>query len=312
MSFLSIVSESVFNQGQRDENQDAIGKNSWGEVHRFVVVDGMGGVAHGKEMAQRCLEGLLRFQDRPFEQTHAEIQDWFGAEFDGVAEEDLPGAVATLVDVNLKTGEVEISHLGDTRVYLCFNGQVKQVTDDHVDAQGIPNRDFGLPSIEPEVYTFEVHPQNRLIVCSDGIYRVLGKMDTISLASYMEHQPLSAAVQQLTSEKERLFEDNATAWFIEIGTRKIESQIKPAKNSWFKHVLWSVFCLLLGLLGGLFFESLTGKSAPSVSSDEEVSSTIERIQEPTDFDQKEGDQKEGDQKEVIPPSNIDSNAPGEE
>ena len=49
------------------------------------------------------------------------FQSWLNEEFPEVDVHDLPGAVGTVLEIDLSTGEGLIYHLGDTRLYIGTN-----------------------------------------------------------------------------------------------------------------------------------------------------------------------------------------------
>lgn len=215
-STLRIASAYFHHIGRREEQQDQLGQHESSKRHRFFVVDGMGGVQGGTAMANVLRKALLTDSDNPVEHAQSVVQSWFAEVFDGVPSEQLPGAVATILDVDTQDGTAVIHHVGDTRLYLLRDGMVTQLTNDQVDRDGNPNQDFGLNVVQPQIEQITLNVGDRFLLCSDGVYRALGHHPMMSLEVYLQQGTIDQACTQLLLGCEADFDDNATAWILEV------------------------------------------------------------------------------------------------
>lgn len=118
----------------RERNEDRYWVDSEGGV--FLVVDGVGGHAAGETAAQTAVEAIRASlaaasggaEDRVRRAIAAANNRIFEmalthAEFEGMA------CVLTLAVV--EADEIVIGHVGDSRLYLIWNGAMKKLTSDH-------------------------------------------------------------------------------------------------------------------------------------------------------------------------------------
>ena len=118
----------------REHNEDRYWVDA--EAGIFLVVDGVGGHAAGETAAQTAVESIREslaatsggVEDRVRRAIAAANNRIFElaqehAEFRGMA------CVLTLAVV--EAGEITIGHVGDSRLYLIWNGAMKKLTSDH-------------------------------------------------------------------------------------------------------------------------------------------------------------------------------------
>jgi PPM family protein phosphatase len=177
----------------RANNQDSgyAGKNL------FIVADGMGGHAGG-DVASALTIKRLAIIDSAYpsgeEAEHALHAALIGAN-DVLAETvldhgELTGMGTTVSAMVLVGNKVAIAHIGDSRIYLFRDKQLKQVTSDHTFVQRLvdsgritsdeaavhPRRSvlmrvLGDVDATPEIDTeiIETEPGDRWLLCSDGL-----------------------------------------------------------------------------------------------------------------------------------------------
>jgi PPM family protein phosphatase len=185
---------------ERDINEDRV----WVDDARglFLVVDGLGGHAAGEvaaETAVRVIEENLKSLGYGAENIEAQLRIAIAAannriydlaqthpEYDGMA------CVLTLAAAS--GDRVIVGHVGDSRLYLIWNGKVRKLTSDHspvgeVEDQGLLTekqamlhprrnevfRDVGSVPREPddpqfiEIKKFLFRADAALLLCSDGL-----------------------------------------------------------------------------------------------------------------------------------------------
>lgn len=143
---------------------------------------------------------------------------------------------STCVVAVFREGQAQLFSLGDSRAYLCQNGTLRQLTNDHTLAmkkylaniyswdEAVSSPDshkltsfLGMDTegggIEPESYpAVSLNPGDRLLLCSDGLYDMCSEQEILSLLSE------KAAVVTLGLVKKALEnggEDNVTCIVIE-------------------------------------------------------------------------------------------------
>ena len=140
------------------------------------------------------------------------------------------GQMGTTFDCLLVAGTTAfIGHVGDARVYLHRGADIHQLTEDHSLVQqqireglltveqarkarfkNVITRALGVfPSVIVDTAHFELDPGDRVFLCSDGLYRYIGKRELgLSLAGEVDEQTVSDLVERAN---ERGGRDNITA-----------------------------------------------------------------------------------------------------
>lgn len=130
----------VNGQGQgrflRDQQEAQIQLPDWPPGHqRVAVMDGMGGHSHGREAAQRTVEGLLDVPAatdlRTLSRTLDDLHGVLYREFQSAGLET--GCTLILLEIPVN-GPALLFHVGDSRVYAIDRDHVECLTVDHVPA----------------------------------------------------------------------------------------------------------------------------------------------------------------------------------
>lgn len=221
----------------RDKNEDAYGRfSSQGESHwLFIVADGMGGHARGREASTTTVEAAAEvFLDerhgtvpdrlrRAFHRANRRVHA--ASEADGDA--DTMGTTATALA--LVEGEAYVAHVGDSRAYRYRSGTGHKLTQDHTMVQELKRQ--GVLSAEEarthprrghltravgagptvDVDLIEVgalHPEDHFLLCTDG----LEELPAATLREAVLNNPPQPACKQLVRRAhEQGGQDNATA-----------------------------------------------------------------------------------------------------
>jgi len=160
--------------------------------------------------------------------------------------------ISTTVTAVAVRGELyHIASVGNSRVYLVRRGQPTQLTRDHTLVAGLiaqktitpeearehPQRDVLLrnlgsqPTIEVDLFDGRLAPDDRLVLCTDGLTRYLDDQELATVAT--ESQPTAAAERMIALANERGGHDNITA--IVLGARMgIPTPRTPLPYSWDK------------------------------------------------------------------------------
>ncbi len=205
-----ISSVAVTHTGlRRESNEDAFRERP--DLGLYVVADGMGGHEAGEVASRITVQVIESFIE---DTRNADIDSTWPFPFDtsrsiaanrliaavrlanhrvaaAIAEDPkLKGMATTAVAILLEpTGVAQVAHVGDSRMYLRRDNELRQLTDDHSwvgeqvragvlsddDAQRHPWRNVVTRAIsggaDPEVDISEVllQPGDRMLVCSDGL-----------------------------------------------------------------------------------------------------------------------------------------------
>ncbi|WP_125963948.1 PP2C family protein-serine/threonine phosphatase [Bifidobacterium dolichotidis] len=194
----------------RANNQDS----SFAGEYLVAVCDGMGGHAGGDTASTIAVRSLAHIEQAHAEgdvarATHVMVASVLAAH-DAIVgkarrERKLAGMGTTVTAISLAAGYWIITHIGDSRAYLLRNGKLLRLTNDHsyvqhlIDTKRIteaegrnhPQRnvvmrvlgDFDIDA-HPDVGLRRAHAGDRLLLCSDGLYGVLGDA---TLKETLEH-----------------------------------------------------------------------------------------------------------------------------
>jgi protein phosphatase len=216
-------------------------------VGLFVVADGMGGHQAGEvasALAARVVAGhVLQDIYVPYfrQTTHQADQPSLTEALQQAVEaanqavhEQVPGSGTTLTCALIINARAYLAHVGDSRAYLYYNQELKQITRDH----SYVDKLVELGQISPEAAA--VHPQrnvlyravgqgdqleidlhlldlpsgSRLLLCSDGLWGML--TDSIIQAILASaRSPQDACQELIAAANEAGGRDNITAIVVE-------------------------------------------------------------------------------------------------
>ncbi|OUM95797.1 MAG: hypothetical protein BAA04_00440 [Firmicutes bacterium ZCTH02-B6] len=185
----------------------------------LAVADGMGGHRAG-EVASGTVLAVLR--DYPFGagEPAAELEQAMRAAHAKVrqlATEDasMAGMGTTLTVALVCPGRVHVGHVGDSRLYLWRQGQLRQMTADHsvaaellragqIDEEAArvhPHRHVltraigAVPELEIDLLEFPLEAGDGLLLCTDGLSSLLDEDDMLRVL--VEHSTAQAAADAL-------------------------------------------------------------------------------------------------------------------
>jgi protein phosphatase len=229
----TLVTGTATHRGGRDTNQDAVLVGDG----LFAVADGIGGLSDGDVASRLALDTL----DAAFsaDRTISGLLDgcrqanravWRQAD----GRDATMGTTLVAVAVTSDAAAI-VLHVGDSRLYRFRSGHLEQLTHDHTviadlirtgelseeDAQTHPycyvlTRAIGvLPDVDIDHAGVSCQPGDRLVLCSDGLFKALSAAELGTLlASAPEPQP--CADQLVDRAVERAVEDNVTALLIDV------------------------------------------------------------------------------------------------
>lgn len=215
--------------GRRNKNEDVFRVIDTPDAHRFMglVCDGLGGHAKGEVASETVANAIVEYW-----KAHIQVPD----SCDKVTAAckhayraldmrayELGHCVmgTTLVMVSIENNMMTVGHVGDSRCYLMRPGEgLAYQTRDHL------KNDYGWEvldrclfsyhpeKVEAEVKQFEVKPGDRILLCSDGLYKSMSH-NTLK-TRLMDDKPLEDIINDYDLLCEKHGDDNYTAIIMEI------------------------------------------------------------------------------------------------
>ncbi len=224
-------------------------------LNLFVLSDGMGGEAHGEIASTMAVETVVKhcldIEANPAAKVIGPVQPNWSARTKRLstaihlantnifksAEEnpDQHGMGATLTAVWIDGAKLSIAHVGDSRAYLLRSGSLLQLTRDHSlvaeqvrrgiltsaeaeesHMQSVLLRALGAQAeIEVDVEEHTLFPRDVLLLCSDGLTRMVTEPE-IAGTLQAETNPERAAEKLVALANERGGPDNITVVIVRL------------------------------------------------------------------------------------------------
>lgn len=160
-------------------SSDAFAVGTWGETVVAVLCDGAGPGLPAREAAQRAVESFMEnYQVRPRswspQRSLREFTHLLNRTLhqESIARYDRPEMVSTLAAAVIEGDRLYGVNVGDSRICLARNGDLRLLSEDHVAEAGshVLTRALGLESkVEPHFFEVELHDGDVAFLCSDGV-----------------------------------------------------------------------------------------------------------------------------------------------
>ncbi len=227
---------------QRPSNEDRVFVDE--DAGLFLVVDGLGGHAAGEKAAETAVEAIsehLKSGDGP---VASRVRDAITAANNRIYElahdnEEWRGMACVLTLAVAHEDRITVGHVGDSRLYLVWNGTVRKVTSDHSpvgeredqgeltegEAMLHPRRnevfrDVGSRPRESgdeqfiEIRTLPFRPDAALLLCSDGLSDVLTSRAISSIIERYDGDAEHVALELVDAANEAGGKDNISVVFV--------------------------------------------------------------------------------------------------
>ena len=277
----------------RSSNEDRVYADDDSGI--YLVADGLGGHAAGDVAAQTAMDVVVReLSGARNGAMESRVRAAFTAannEIFAQAQSDpaCRGMACVLTVAVLREDSVTVGHVGDSRLYLIWNGNIRKVTPDHspvgeqedagllseAEAMTHPRRneifrDVGSRYREPdddefvEVRSFPFHSDGALLLCSDGLTDALASNEIAEILETYSGDPGEVAERLVAAANESGGQDNVSVVFVTgpdfVGTRSPEmveargrhaiTRVRRSRARW-KRRLGRIFWLVLGMILGV-------------------------------------------------------------
>jgi serine/threonine protein phosphatase PrpC len=226
----------------RAENQDRAFADD--ELGVFLVVDGLGGHAAGEKAAETAVQVIRDEMAPPSGDLRDRIRRAIAAANNRIFEEaadneEWRGMACVLTLAVIADDKVMVGHVGDSRLYLTWNGAIRKLTSDHSpvgeredageltesEAMAHPRRhevfrDVGSRRREPdeedfiEVKEFLFKPDAAILLCSDGLSDLLTSTEILDVIEHYDGDPAQVAHELVEAANVAGGSDNITAIFV--------------------------------------------------------------------------------------------------
>ncbi len=200
----------------RERNEDRYLVREEQGITLLAVADGVGGSSGGAIAADAALAELgTRFFGAPADRATSDalaeaMRDANAAVLRAAGASGHRDAATTIVAAVIRADEAIVANLGDSRAYLIRDGICRQLTEDHSGAmEHAITRFAGDPrGIQPDIYVESLRPDDRLLLCSDGLTRHVTPEEIASTTTGEDVRVAANALVDLANA--RGGEDNVT------------------------------------------------------------------------------------------------------
>lgn len=287
----------------RANNEDRIYADDANGV--FLVVDGLGGHAAGEMAAQIAVDVIVReltgAEVNPEQQVRRAIA-LANNEIYRLAQSnpDSSGMACVLTLAVAHDDVVTAGHVGDSRLYLLWNGAARKLTSDHspvgeredqgelTEAEAMAHpyrnqvfRDVGSRLRSPddrdfiEVKSFPFHSGAALLLCSDGLSDALTSSEIVEIVERYDGDPGIVAQALVDAANERGGNDNVSVIFVPgpefIGanspsmaaarSRHAVTRMRRRRSAWKRAALRAVW-IVIGMILGMMLWAFIEKRLP--------------------------------------------------
>jgi len=225
---LALVAAAASETGLvRQNNEDAAYSGHW----LFAVADGMGGHAAGEIASAAVIESLRAHDENVGADALLETLGHAVTEANAeiaqrAAEDPARFGMGTTLTAMLWSGDtVVLAHIGDSRAFRLRDGQLRQITEDHVLGNLVSNAGPLAPVLSryldgradrsPDLGLRDLRIGDRYMICSDGLSPVVGS-EEIGAVLAAAAEP-AAAVRQLVALADEVGgPDNISAIVIDV------------------------------------------------------------------------------------------------
>jgi serine/threonine protein phosphatase PrpC len=227
---------------QRANNEDRVYVDEAGGL--FIVVDGVGGHSAGEKAAEIAVDVIPKHLETTSGAVEQRVRAAITAANNEIyrVSQEIPecrGMACVLTLAVAEDDNVTVGHVGDSRLYLVWNGTVKKLTSDHspvgeqedqgalteMEAMVHPRRnevfrDVGSRLHEPyddefiQIKSFPLHAEAALLLCSDGLSDVLTSAEISGIVEQYDGDPSHVARMLVDAANDAGGKDNVSVIFV--------------------------------------------------------------------------------------------------
>ncbi len=176
-------------KGKELKGDDAFAIKKVEDIHVAILCDGVGSAQEGQAAANRVSHFLMTsLKNRPLtwemQKSITHFIESINAILyqESIQQYERPEYVTTVTVAVIEGNKLYGANVGDSRIYLLRDGELTQLSHDHAsDEEGMENVLTAAIGIAPEVeiHYFEnlVQKDDKILLCSDGLYNVLSHED---------------------------------------------------------------------------------------------------------------------------------------
>lgn len=198
---------------KRDRNEDSLFVMPQEEI--YIVADGVGGQNAGElasSMAVKIIAEYIKAKPLFGIVDEVELKNYF-LDCMSSANESIyqaaqvsaenAGMATTVVLLHINNGSAYFVNVGDSRAYICRDGQISQITEDHTyvnelvkggsitkaQAELHPQKNMitralgGEEKVLPDFYRLDTVKDDIIILCTDGLYGEVSAEEICSMAA---------------------------------------------------------------------------------------------------------------------------------
>lgn len=227
----------------------------------YVLADGVGGAAAGEVASRSAVRHVISSYTQARTGTasarlvHAIEAANTEVFSQNAHRNDLREMATTLVAAVIRGERLTVANVGDSRAYLVVGQAIHQITQDHslvaemlregaitsLQAETHPYRNVILrsigsqPSVKVDVFSQRVAPHDSLVLCSDGLTRLVTDHEIAEIISGLS--PFQAVRRLVDVANERGGEDNISVIAVHITDRQFPAtgaslEPGPCSASW--------------------------------------------------------------------------------
>lgn len=262
----------------------------------FLVVDGLGGHAAG-ELAAETAAGVVEAEMASLDSNadvEARVRQAITKANNNIFElaeknDEWRGMACVLTLAVAQEDRVTVGHVGDSRLYLAWNGSLRKITSDHspvgeqedqgelteTEAMHHPRRNEVFRDVGSrlraadevefiETRSFPFRPDAALLLCSDGLSDVLTSSEIGAIVDRYGGDPHAIARQLVQAANQAGGKDNISVVFVpgpeflgsqsqtllEARSRHTITRPRPARHRWLPQRK-EIWWLLIGILLGV-------------------------------------------------------------
>ena len=226
----------------RPNNEDRVYVDDAGGV--FLVVDGMGGRAAGELAAETAVQVIPQFLESADGDTPERVREAItraNNEIYRLAQEreECRGMACVLTLAVAREDQITLGHVGDSRLYLIWNGTLRKLTSDHspvgeweeqgelseAAAMNHPRRnevfrDVGSRPREAheeefiQIKSFPFRPGAAILLCTDGLSDMLTSAEISAVVEQYSGDPQITAKALVAAANRQGGKDNVSVIFV--------------------------------------------------------------------------------------------------